>query len=401
MANFFEDNADLQFYLGAGADWAHLAEVTEYGWRAPGGFKNFEEAQAFYLDVAKSFGQLAAEYGGASDLSGTPPYFLHTDTLGSTRLTTDLNGNVVRRTDYWPFGQEINSLSQDAPYRTTAMGYNSALRNPPTLFTGKERDAETGLDYFGARYMSSAQGRFTSPDPLGASAKVSDPQTWNRYSYTLNNPLRYVDPDGLEVPDGCVKNQNCTIVVKVNVVYDQTVNRGRGLTAQQKQQFEKGQIAKAQKDYGNSNIKLDVTYTAGSYTVGTNGQPQLTGTQADALNVIASSGTPNGAAGVSGVDKSSGTAITFLNVNDVTDRNLYPFVTNTLSHELGHQLIGDVFQPLSNDVGGSFRYLGREAAVDSRVAGQAAGVSQQGFREGVAPRRYAAPLNPEASKPRQ
>lgn len=61
MANFFDDNADLQFYLGAGADWARLAEVSEYGWRAPGGFKNFEEARAFYLEVAKSFGQLSAE----------------------------------------------------------------------------------------------------------------------------------------------------------------------------------------------------------------------------------------------------------------------------------------------------------------------------------------------------
>ena len=49
----------------------------------------------------------------------------------------------------------------------------------------KERDAETGLDFFGARYMSSAQGRFTSPDPLMGSAQLSNPQTWNRYSYGL------------------------------------------------------------------------------------------------------------------------------------------------------------------------------------------------------------------------
>src|SRR5690349_25120453 len=64
-------------------------------------------------------------------------------------------------------------------------------------FTSKERDAETGLDYFGARYMSSAQGRFTSPDPLIASAKLEDPQTWNQYVYARNNPLRYTYPLGL------------------------------------------------------------------------------------------------------------------------------------------------------------------------------------------------------------
>ena len=63
--------------------------------------------------------------------------------------------------------------------------------------SGKERDAETGLDYFGARYMSAAQGRFTSADPLMASANVADPQSWNRYVYAHNNPLKYIDPLGL------------------------------------------------------------------------------------------------------------------------------------------------------------------------------------------------------------
>ncbi len=63
-------------------------------------------------------------------------------------------------------------------------------------FTGKERDAETGLDYFGARYMSSAQGRFTSPDAPFADQNVGDPQSWNLYTYGRNNPLRYVDPTG-------------------------------------------------------------------------------------------------------------------------------------------------------------------------------------------------------------
>jgi len=66
-------------------------------------------------------------------------------------------------------------------------------------FTGKERDSESGLDYFGARYMSSAQGRFTSPDPKQFNSRfLTNPQKWNKYSYTLNNPLALVDPDGKE-----------------------------------------------------------------------------------------------------------------------------------------------------------------------------------------------------------
>jgi RHS repeat-associated protein len=71
--------------------------------------------------------------------------------------------------------------------------------HPPRIsrFTGKERDAETGLDYFGARYFSGAQGRFTSTDPILFSAtRLADSQRWNLYAYTRNNPLRYVDPDG-------------------------------------------------------------------------------------------------------------------------------------------------------------------------------------------------------------
>ncbi len=70
---------------------------------------------------------------------------------------------------------------------------------PGQRFTGKERDGETGLDYFGARYMSGAQGRFSSPDPGGFSGKhARNPQKWNRYSYVLNIPLAYIDPDGFE-----------------------------------------------------------------------------------------------------------------------------------------------------------------------------------------------------------
>lgn len=80
-------------------------------------------------------------------------------------------------------------------------------------FTSKERDNETGLDYFGARYYSSSQGRFTSPDPQNIifekdqgktaeernrilQAYLFQPQNWNKYAYTRNNPLAYTDPNG-------------------------------------------------------------------------------------------------------------------------------------------------------------------------------------------------------------
>jgi RHS repeat-associated protein len=76
--------------------------------------------------------------------------------------------------------------------------------------SGKERDAETGLDYFGARYYSGAQGRFTSSDPGNAGASLDDPQSWNAYAYSHNNPLNYTDPTGMEyrvcAPTGSCQN---------------------------------------------------------------------------------------------------------------------------------------------------------------------------------------------------
>ncbi len=69
------------------------------------------------------------------------------------------------------------------------------------MFTGKERDAETGLDYFGARYMSGAQGRWGSPDPINLTETrlISPSSTLNKYVYGGNNPLKFVDPDGPDI----------------------------------------------------------------------------------------------------------------------------------------------------------------------------------------------------------
>lgn len=64
-------------------------------------------------------------------------------------------------------------------------------------FTGKERDSESGLDNFGARYDSSQLGRFMSPDPVEITTeRLKDPQQLNLYAYVANNPLRFIDPTG-------------------------------------------------------------------------------------------------------------------------------------------------------------------------------------------------------------
>jgi RHS repeat-associated protein len=116
------------------------------------------------------------------------------DHLGTPRIILDQTGNLgnVKRHDYLPFGEELFAGTGG---RTILQGYSGG-DGVRQQFTSKERDVETGLDYFLARYSSRVQGRFTSVDPALDSAKSVMPQSWNRYTYCLNNPLMYIDPTG-------------------------------------------------------------------------------------------------------------------------------------------------------------------------------------------------------------
>jgi RHS repeat-associated protein len=156
-------------------------------------------------------GKLIATYDTIQDPTSTAPssipalHFQITDPLGTRRMQTDPVGQRETDCQSLPFGDFLNCFTDpNAP--------DTADDATPLHFTGKERDTESGNDYFEARYFGSSMGRFLSPDPMNMSAifNYDDPQSWNGYSYARNNPLRFTDPHG-ETYQVCDSHgQNCS-----------------------------------------------------------------------------------------------------------------------------------------------------------------------------------------------
>ncbi len=152
------------------------------------------ETTVFVYDASS---KLVAEYSTVvAAANDARVAYLTADHLASPRINTDQNGAVTARHDYHPFGEEIATS-----VRTTSLGYPSGSDGVRKQFTGYERDYETDLDFAQARMYGYGHGRFTSPDPLAASANPIRAQSWNRYSYSYNNPLRFSDPSGMIVGD--------------------------------------------------------------------------------------------------------------------------------------------------------------------------------------------------------
>jgi RHS repeat-associated protein len=145
-------------------------------------------------------GQLVAEY--STQQATTPQVsFLTQDHLGSPRIFTDNTGKVIARKDFNAFGDETNSAQ-----RTELLGYRpEEIRQD---YTGYQKDDESGLEFAQARYYNNKHGRFTSVDPLVASANVKDPQTFNRYTYAMNSPYKFTDPLGLISQSTGAKGRN-------------------------------------------------------------------------------------------------------------------------------------------------------------------------------------------------
>jgi RHS repeat-associated protein len=128
---------------------------------------------------------VSADCSGSSCPASNTTTYYHGDQIGSSRLMTSGGGWPVWQGTFLPYGEEYNAQMGTNHYK----------------FTGKERDSESGLDYFGARYYSNGLGRFITPDWAAKPAAVpyavlGDPQTLNLYTYVRNIPTTNVDPDG-------------------------------------------------------------------------------------------------------------------------------------------------------------------------------------------------------------
>ena len=152
--------------------------------------------------------------GGASGQT----YFIHADWLGTERVRSTVAGASYETCTSLPFGDWLTCSSPDVSTRH---------------FTGKERDSESGLDDFDARYYSSTMGRFTSPDWSDIPAPVpyadlTNPRTLNLYGYVKNNPLRDTDPTGHSGDDDIVDHiLNFVVSAGVTFISDNLFGAGR------------------------------------------------------------------------------------------------------------------------------------------------------------------------------
>jgi RHS repeat-associated protein len=160
------------------------ANGTLYWYMTPGVVAESDLAGTLKSEYVFFDGERVARRDGATGTGGVFYYF--SDHLKTASVITDSAGVIKAESDYYPWGGELQFVNNDPnDYK----------------FTGKKRDLETGLDYFGARYYSNGLGRWVSADwsamPVPVPyADFGDPQSLNQYSYVRNLPTTRIDADG-------------------------------------------------------------------------------------------------------------------------------------------------------------------------------------------------------------
>jgi RHS repeat-associated protein len=159
---------------------------------APDGYKfAYMNGQTLQKYVVQLTAGVQAVYTATTPAA--PAYWLHSDWLGSTRLSSSPGQTVLADQAYAPFGE----------------GYATYFHGGTNDFTAQTQDVTSGIYDFLFRQYSPTQGRWQTPDPAGTAAvDITNPQTWNRYAYVGNNPLSNIDPQGLSDCDTFIE-QDC------------------------------------------------------------------------------------------------------------------------------------------------------------------------------------------------
>jgi RHS repeat-associated protein len=220
-------------------------------------------AQVTTVFVYNAMGQMVAEYTNTSpEPDGGGTSYLTADNLGTPRAITGADGSVKARHDYLPFGEEI---AYNVGGRSDSQKYvfgTGALDNDRQKFTQKERDNETGLDYFGARYYASLQGRFINADAFFKDSDLQDPQSWNKYVYVRNNPLFFIDPSGEKAEVTItVDEEKKTGTVKVKASFAVYAAKGQKVTEEQLKDQEYLIKSQIESTYSGVYTKNGITYT--------------------------------------------------------------------------------------------------------------------------------------------
>ena len=173
------------------ANWAQYVVKRDKGetpgppiiWSDP---QNPEDAQPGYGFIA-------------DDTNEEETFFYHSDHLGSTSYITDQDGNITQYTAYLPYGELLvdeHSSSEDLPYK----------------FNGKELDEETGLYYYGARYLQPSASVWYGVDPL-----MEKYPSLSAYNYCAGNPVKFVDSNGCEIKISGVLKEEALQQIQENV----------------------------------------------------------------------------------------------------------------------------------------------------------------------------------------
>jgi RHS repeat-associated protein len=170
--------------------WGFNPSLQDWQARVPGELAFLSDLPSFVLPGQPVYLMIDGEGEVQLPNPADRIQYYHGDHLGSANLVTNAEGDILEETTFFPFGELRNQWKASAEEASSPNHY---------LFSEKERDEETTLQYFEARYLAAPLGRFNRVDPLVEEvpeAAMEDPQLLHAYAYARNNPIVMSDPDG-------------------------------------------------------------------------------------------------------------------------------------------------------------------------------------------------------------